>query len=334
MIFDEYFDDIYIINLPNKKDRIERLISELKEKELCENPKICRAIHGNTVTVSSWFGYGGGAWGCMMSHIRLIQDFIMDYNFQEEDQKNFADRKMLILEDDTIFGEDAKERFVKFTNALPEDWGQFYLGGQHTQAPKSFSQEILRASSVNRTHAYAIRGSAAQRIHRHLSYYPDYKGKNHHVDHQYELAHRREDWNTYCPIWWMAGQGENQSDICGKSLPNKWWDFRTEDDLACLPVVLGDKNSNCIEHDKYLAFVDDKHEKIIVPSFGKETQDIIRTLVCAAWDQRKLPFIRCEEITDENMEFLKKMRKGPILRFEEVKSSLKEKSINFQQWKK
>jgi hypothetical protein len=335
MIFDEYFDDVYIITLPDKKARLERTLKGLIDGGLCENPKIVRAISGDIVGVSAWFSYGGGALGCMMSHIRIIQDFIMDYNFFPEQQASFGDKKILILEDDVIFDYNAKERFKIFTENLPDDWGQFYLGGQHIYPPKYYNKEVLIGSSINRTHAYAIRGKAAQRIHKHITFYPDYTGNNHHVDHQFEVAHRRGDWKVYCPLWWIAGQGENHSDISGKRLPNKWWDYRNEHDLKDLPLFVAEENAACNGYMQYLHFGDNEDEmKPIEVFLDKATQEKADRLVNSAWDQRKFPAIFCKNFSLEKMEILKKIRRGQVLSFETDANNLETMYKNYSKWKK
>jgi len=224
MIFDDYFDDIVILSLPDKGHRYERCRQQLFDLGLSKRTCMYPAIHGDSVGVSAWFKWGGGAWGCMLSHARILEDFCMKFGYNKRD---FNQRKLLILEDDAIFDPNSEALFKLFTKKLPHEWDQFYLGGQHTREPKVLESGILNCKSVNRTHAYAVNGYSAPHIHKHITYFPDYRSsdKNHHVDHQLELAHRRGDWKVYAPKRWIVGQGENRSDISGKNNPDMWWDW-------------------------------------------------------------------------------------------------------------
>src|SRR5690606_12276369 len=54
-----------------------------------------------------------------------------------------------------------------------------------------------------------------------------------------ERAHRRGDWPVYCPSFWLAGQGENDSTINGrKGIPDQWWHLSWREAHRKLPLVL------------------------------------------------------------------------------------------------
>lgn len=326
MIFDDYFDRVVIISLPNRKDRIKRAKDELLSKNLCENPRVFAGIHGDTVGVTAWFQWGGGAFGCMMSHIRVLESFLMDFNYKQNQKKTFENKKILILEDDVIFCDNAKELFEKYIKSLPENWGQFYLGGQHSFPPKLYNENILIGSSINRTHAYAVQGLAASRIYKHICFFPDYKGKNHHVDHQLEVAHRRGDWKTYCPKWWIAGQGENNSDISGRQLSNLWWDYRNDDDLLNLPVII---SKDLPKFPDYCFCGDDGQNNL---NNIKDLKGALFDLSSAAWDQRRLPFFRINDLSEETIDKIKLVRKGRVL-IEENEQELINLTKDYSQWK-
>jgi hypothetical protein len=325
MIFDKYFDKVVIINLPDKNERLDRCVKELKEKGLCESPTVFRAIHGDSVGVSDWFKWGGGAWGCFLSHSRIIEDFCMDFNFRKEDKSSFPERKILILEDDVIFCDNTKEKFEKFVKEIPNDWGQFYLGGQHTMSPQLVSSSIYNCRSVNRTHAYAVRGSIAKQFHKHITYSPDYRGANHHIDHQIEVAHRRGDWKTYAPFRWIAGQGENKSDINGRQHPNKWWDWEVEEIKLNIPFIIIDCDPEPFK--KFLHYgynLDDDGQTVKGLSssgYGSDFIKNINNLFKQAWDQRSLP--SAKNMTDMQIQKLSLTRRSGTLKLSEVKNDLK-----------
>ena len=89
------FERIYVINLPYKGDRRERLTSHLGALGLADPKALTwvRALSGDWCPPPAWFKAGNGAWGCLQSHIRIVQDAIMD------GIDNF-----LVLEDDVLGG--------------------------------------------------------------------------------------------------------------------------------------------------------------------------------------------------------------------------------------
>ena len=70
---------LFIINLPYKPDRLERLTRHLLEVGLIHDAseiRWIRAISGDWCRPPVWWQAGKGAWGCLMSHLRIGQDAI------------------------------------------------------------------------------------------------------------------------------------------------------------------------------------------------------------------------------------------------------------------
>tara|TARA_R110000772_G_scaffold266171_1_gene388300 strand:- start:22582 stop:23556 length:975 start_codon:yes stop_codon:yes gene_type:complete len=233
----KHFDHVYIITLPWNAPRLTRLTRQLSEITADSKIEAVEAIPGNELVPSGWWSEGGGAWGCMLSHVKCLQDaWIKGY------------KRALILEDDAVLGENFKRDIGKFVRAVPKDWGQMYLGGCHLQRPL-VEDGYLVGSNINRTHAYAVQREAIPKIHAHILYAPDYvtangKDKTWHVDHHLGKAHEREDWKVVCPDWWMFGQGENDSNINGRSHPSYFWDWESNTDLSTSPIVLVTKTED------------------------------------------------------------------------------------------
>ncbi|MBK1815107.1 glycosyltransferase family 25 protein [Luteolibacter yonseiensis] len=212
----DYFERIFVINLPYKEERRARLTSHLAELGLAEPEDITwvRAVSGEKCPAPAYFQAGNGAWGCLHSHLRIVQDAIMD-----------GLGNYLVLEDDVVFHEDSMRCLARFWEELPADWGQIYLGGQHLHDPEEVDGRpfVLRARNINRTHAFALRNVAFQAFQKHITHAPDYMRDNWHIDHQLGAAHERMDWNVYVPAWWVAGQEEGTSNISGRVTPRHWW---------------------------------------------------------------------------------------------------------------
>lgn len=198
------------INLDRRPDRWEAFY------RTCPMPGVERfpAIDGRKVRPPVWWKQGGGAWGCLLSHIRILEQALMD----GMDQRGEV---LLILEDDALFPDDFEERTTRFLEALPRDWDQIYLGGQHrglrAHPPQRINAEVVRPHMVNRTQAYAVRGKFIRTLYQHLCDWPAHaRCPRHHVDHRMELLHKFGEYNIYALTQWIIGQAGGRSDICGR----------------------------------------------------------------------------------------------------------------------
>lgn len=215
----DHFERVFVINLPYKEDRRIRLARHLEKKGLASPDDLVwvRAISGEMCPPPEFFKAGGGAWGCLQSHLRIVQDAIMDR------LENY-----LVLEDDAVFHDDSAAHLERFMREVPADWGQVYLGGQHLRDPEPVegSPFVFRSRNVNRTHAFALKRSAFAMFQQHVTHAPDYiQNGPWHIDHQLGIAHERGDWKVYSPAWWIAGQEEGSSNISGRTTPRYWWNF-------------------------------------------------------------------------------------------------------------
>lgn len=218
----EWFDRVFVINCAHRPDRLALVKEELAYSGVAELSKVIfyPAIIGDWTTVPADWNSGSGAWGCLRSHVRILEDLMHDRNESGEMRWSSA----LILEDDVFFVDGALEILDDFMNALPAQWGQLYLGGQHQQAATLTNHpNLLVGNSVNRTHAYAVSSQYIQRIYQHVTYASDYRGTTKHIDHQLELAHNRRDWPVYCPARWVCGQEAGSSNVSGHLNQRQLW---------------------------------------------------------------------------------------------------------------
>lgn len=218
----DWFDKVFVINCQHRPDRLKEFVDEIISKEIADLDKITifQAVIGDFTTHPAGWGGGKGAWGCLQSHRRILEDLM----HMRDDRLNLKWKSALILEDDVFFLDNALVNLEVAMNSLPDVWGQLYLGGQHMLAPiKINSEGLVAARSINRTHAYAIHADHVQAIYRHISYMMDYNGNNYHIDHQLERAHRRGDWPVYALSSWICGQRANTSNVSGRKLPAHTW---------------------------------------------------------------------------------------------------------------
>ena len=217
MKLNEIVERVYVIGLDHREERRASCRREFQQSGLVDPESIrwFRGISGETCPPPPWFRAGRGAWGCLHSHLRIVQDAMMD------GLASYA-----VFEDDVVFHQRSGELFTRFLSEVPQDWEQLYLGGEHLKEPAQVRHKpfIFRATNTCRTHAYVLKSSAFAPFQRNITDFPEYlKRGPWHLDHQLGLAHERETWKTYCPAWWIAGQGEGTSDIAGCHNPALWW---------------------------------------------------------------------------------------------------------------
>lgn len=232
------FDRCVVINLAKRTDRMERFWNELPAPWPFVGIDVQQAIDGTLSLPPESFCPTGarvrspdrhrGAWGCLRSHLRVMEDALC----------GGAD-SVLVFEDDAIFGPRFAERAARFLAEVPSDWDQIYLGGQHLgkphEDPERINDEVIRCKRINRTHAYAIRGEMLLQAYRTLSESVTEAtfDKELHIDHRLGDMHATGEWNVYAPVHWMVGQRGGISDVAvtGRRLNVSYWDTY-EDDLA------------------------------------------------------------------------------------------------------
>lgn len=226
----DYFDRVLVMNLDCCPERWEKF-KRVAKKAGIKGFQRSRAVHGDTCQHPYYWRAGNGAWGCMRSHVRIMEDAMMD-----------GIESYLVFEDDVCFSKDFKERLPELMKTLNgESWDQFFLGGQHmyreTSPPWPWRQGLVRCRNVNRTHAFALNKKFIPKIYQHVNHAPDYiashrvwhdeKGNQHeffnHIDHQSGELHNRLQDIVIAADPWLCGQGANKSNINGQKQKEEWW---------------------------------------------------------------------------------------------------------------
>lgn len=111
----DFFDNIYCINLPKSTDRLEEVNKEfIKHSIIVEK---FDAVDG-TPFFKPGLNRSAGHHGLILTNIKVFEDAIA---------KGY--KKILIIEDDIYFVENVNEKFGKKIDYLPNDWNMLYLGG-------------------------------------------------------------------------------------------------------------------------------------------------------------------------------------------------------------
>jgi hypothetical protein len=203
----KYFDTVWCIHLGSDSDRWRDFHRQLTA---CGWPfrSVARfpAIHGDTVGVPDHYHQGGGAWGCLQSHRRVLELSLMA-----------GHQRILVMEDDVDlrpgFGPAATEFLAGLDNT---PWDCLMLGGQHMATPAPFRPGIVRAANIQRTHCMAFSRSFMRELYRYWSGPLDQ-----HCD--WSLGPFAAKFRTFAPERFLAGQRGGRSHITGSQKPPEWW---------------------------------------------------------------------------------------------------------------
>lgn len=202
------FQRVVVITLARRHDRIVRFYSEIPSDFPFVWPTPFAGIDGEKCPAPERHTQGNGAWGCLQSHRRALEDALND-----------GVRSLLVFEDDATFEPAFRERTIRFLRSVPSGWDCLMLGGQHIGMPGvrpvPVNPEVLRCANAQRMHAYAVRGPMIAALYRELC------NRDGHSDHIMGPFAAR--WNTYAPVKWLVGQGPGKSDISGADNDLRLW---------------------------------------------------------------------------------------------------------------
>ena len=149
---DRLFSRTVCINLDRRPDRWRKMEDRFSRLGM-RNVQRVSAVDGKQIQVpGAWAGMEG-AYGCLRSHLSVI----------EAAARDGIDR-LLILEDDAEFAPDFITRLGNAFEELPDDWSILYLCGSHRRPPVPLSDSLAQASYTLSTLAYAVSRTAFREI--------------------------------------------------------------------------------------------------------------------------------------------------------------------------
>lgn len=224
----EHFGGAFVLNLDSRPDRWEQFQERAAAARITGFARV-RAVHGDSCPHPAWWRAGNGSWGCLMSHVRVCQDALMD-----------GLESYVVFEDDAVFAPDFADRLPEIMERLKDTpWDSLALGGQHlwreAGPPWPFCKGVVRCRNVNRTHAFAVNRQFMVKFQQHVLHFPDYvaryiapdaDGKGEwmpHIDHQLGYLHERREHVILAVNPWLCGQAGGKSDINGAEQPEQFW---------------------------------------------------------------------------------------------------------------
>jgi glycosyl transferase, family 25 len=190
------------INLDRRPERWQRIQRVFADHEIREVQRFS-AVDGNEVSLPHKWTHTRGAYGCLLSHVRVVRE-----------ARDAGAASILIFEDDAVLDPQFKEKFAAFIQELPADWDMLFLGALHKDEPVRISEHIGRVTKANSTFAYAIRNTV-------FDAFIDLNSRAEHVlDMNSYLLQER--FNCYCFMPNLAWVESEYSDVQNR-LENHWY---------------------------------------------------------------------------------------------------------------
>lgn len=201
------FDGIVCVNLDRRPDRWESFTAATAAFGWPIHRMA--AMDGTVIPMPRDWPSGEGAWGCFLSHRRILEDAVAG-----------GVNSVLIFEDDCVFSPTFLDDFSRFLAEVPSDWDGLMVGGQHLDPPTPVSKGVVRCTKTNRTHAYAVRGRYLRQLLQDWESWRPEDGIGH-VDHL--MQRRHTEFKVYAPAVFPCGQAQGRSDILGTETPLRTW---------------------------------------------------------------------------------------------------------------
>jgi glycosyl transferase family 25 len=155
-LLNNYFNEIYCINLERRIDRWEECVEEFNKYDL--NVKRYNAFDGKSLPRVK--GLTPGNVGAIYSHRGLLQY-----------AKNSEFENILILEDDVEFHKDLNSLFFDYIIEVPKDWDIIFFGANHslnnqymTEPLFKIKKHVYRIIKSYANHCYAVKNTAYDKL--------------------------------------------------------------------------------------------------------------------------------------------------------------------------
>jgi GR25 family glycosyltransferase involved in LPS biosynthesis len=145
MLLNQLFPHKVCINLDRRPGRWQRMQAEFARHEIGSVRRFA-AIDGNAVVLPATWKHTGGAYGCLLSHVQVV-----------EEARRLGHESVLIFEDDAVFDPEFKIKFASFSEEIPSDWDMLYFGALHKDEPVEVAEHVYRITKANSTYAYALK---------------------------------------------------------------------------------------------------------------------------------------------------------------------------------
>jgi glycosyl transferase family 25 len=151
-----FFEQVFVLNLPRRKDRKMQIIDELKRYNI--KYEFIDAVDGSALDIKNMMSLDNtpvsvGDIGCTRSHLAIARLARL------RGLKNY-----FVFEDDALLVSNFNKIFAHDIIQLPSDWNMVYLGGNHDGSITKVTDNIWKMSRTFTTHAYGVQGGCINKI--------------------------------------------------------------------------------------------------------------------------------------------------------------------------
>lgn len=209
-MLNNYFPEIFVINLDRRTDRMVQFISQAQRVNIEYSRRVsaidvCDIEFKNPLNIDH---FNPGDVACALSH-KKVTELAKEMNFPY----------YLVLEDDVLFRDNFNELFEKYWKEVPEYWDMVYFGANHNGTnPPKVSENIVKVNGSFTTHAMVIKATMYDDL---IRIWTDPQKQ---VDVLLSELHSK--YNCYCFAPNLAGQRAGKSDILNRDVN---YDFLLKD---------------------------------------------------------------------------------------------------------
>ena len=202
----DYFDQIYCINLDRREDRWERVVERFERAGVVV--KRISAVDGASIPPAELPPRSRLKGVEPNQSIAALCGGWLSHRAAFLDARIHGHRRVLIFEDDVVLSEGLNEKFYRYLPEVPKDWSLLYLGGNHVDPVTPVSENVVRMNMSFALHAYAVDQSILESLLKFMT--PDPSRIPTVVDVYLGILHKRLP--AYCFSPPMAWQEDGFSD--------------------------------------------------------------------------------------------------------------------------
>lgn len=144
------FDNVYVINIDSRPDRMIKFRDSMRSLGLLDNEIDKKITRFSGIIPSS----GPGALGCTLSHLSIVKQ-----------AKERGEHRILVFEDDAAPFSNSIEYFDHVADDInSEDWDVYYLGYNSHQPLDLHGKNSVKAQGLFSTHAIAYQSTFFDRF--------------------------------------------------------------------------------------------------------------------------------------------------------------------------
>jgi GR25 family glycosyltransferase involved in LPS biosynthesis len=196
--------NIYVINLPERSDRLKHIESQLKNIQ-CNEYKIIEGINGSLIENPTRLK--NGMFGLIKTYLKIYEEWSKEEN-----------ETIMIIEDDSIFVDDFNQKMEIYIKNVPSNWDMIYFGANHNyhtgMKTLSVNENCIKLNNSYSAHCVLLKKNVFIELIESI--------KTFNVENDVMLATLQRKYNAYSTSEPLATQIESYSNIENKIVNYNW----------------------------------------------------------------------------------------------------------------